>query len=229
MKPTNQLTELSIKQAKPKEKQYKLTDGEGMYLRVYPNGSKYWQLQYWFDSKQKILSFGVWPDVSLKDAREKRYEAKKKIKDGINPIEEKRKERQDHLDRAHEDKLEAQKKTITFKKVAEEWHKRQTNRWGEKHTIDVLNSLKYHVYPDFGERPISDITKQDVIENLRKLESEGKYETCYRVMQRLVTIFEYAEIEEHCIGNPANNLQKLFTKPQPKNHASLPISELPVF
>ena len=229
MKPTNQLTELSIKQAKPKEKQYKLTDGEGMYLRVYPNGSKYWQLQYWFDSKQKILSFGVWPNISLKDAREKRYEAKKKIKDGINPIEEKRKERQDHLDRAHEDKLEAQKKTITFRKVAEEWHKRQTNRWGEKHTIDVLNSLKYHVYPDFGERPISDITKQDVIENLRKLESEGKYETCYRVMQRLVTIFEYAEIEEHCIGNPARGLQKIFTKPQPKHHAFLPISELPVF
>ena len=97
MKPTNQLTELSIKQAKPKEKQYKLTDGEGMYLRVYPNGSKYWQLQYWFDGKQKILSIGVWPNISLIDAREKRYEAKKKIKDGINPIEEKRKERQDHL------------------------------------------------------------------------------------------------------------------------------------
>ena len=89
VKPTNQLTELSIKQAKPKEKQYKLTDGEGMYLRVYPNGSKYWQLQYWFDGKQKILSIGVWPNISLKDAREKRYEAKKIIKDGINPIEEK--------------------------------------------------------------------------------------------------------------------------------------------
>jgi len=75
MKPTNLLTELSIKQAKPKEKQYKLTDGEGMYLRVYPNGSKYWQLQYWFDEKQKILSLGVWPDVSLKEAREERFEA----------------------------------------------------------------------------------------------------------------------------------------------------------
>ena len=105
MKPTNRFTALSIKQSKPKKKKYKLTDGEGMYLRVYPNGSKYWQLQYWFDGKQKIFSIGVCPDISLKDAREKRYEAKKKIKDGINPIEEKRKERQDHLDRAHEDKL----------------------------------------------------------------------------------------------------------------------------
>jgi integrase len=229
MKPTNRLTELSIKQAKPKEKQYKLTDGEGMYLRVYPNGSKYWQLQYWFDGKQKILSIGVWPDVSLINAREKRYEAKKKIKDGINPIEEKRKERQDTLDQAHKVNLETQKQKTTFRLVAQEWYKRVSLQWTEKHTKDVLRSLQNYVYPDFGERPISEITKQDVIANLRKLESKGIHETCYRVRQKLEAIFEYAEIEEHCIGNPAKNLQKIFTKPQPKNHASLPISELPVF
>ena len=229
MKPTNRLTELSIKQAKPKEKQYKLTDGEGMYLRVYPNGSKYWQLQYWFDGKQKILSIGVWPDVSLINAREKRYEAKKKIKDGINPIEEKRKERQDTLDQAHKVNLETQKQKTTFRLVAQEWYKRISQEWTEKHTKDVLRSLQNYVYPDFGERPISEITKQDVIANLRKLESKGIHETCYRVRQKLEAIFEYAEIEEHCIGNPAKNLQKIFTKPQPKNHASLPISELPVF
>ena len=229
MKPTNRLTELSIKQAKPKEKQYKLTDGEGMYLRVYPNGSKYWQLQYWFDGKQKILSIGVWPDVSLINAREKRYEAKKKIKDGINPIEEKRKERQDTLDQAHKVNLETQKQKTTFRLVAQEWYKRVSLQWTEKHSKNVLRSLQYYVYPDFGERPISEITKQDVIANLRKLESKGIHETCYRVRQKLEAIFEYAEIEEHCIGNPAKNLQKIFTKPQPKNHASLPISELPVF
>ena len=229
MKPTNKLTELSIKQSKAKERQYKLTDGEGMYLRIYPNGSKYWQLQYWFDGKQKVLSFGVWPDVSLKEAREKRYETKKKIKDGINPIEEKRQERQVALDQIKQDGLEKQKKETTFRKVAQEWYKRISLKWSEKHTKDVLRSLEYYVYPDFGERPIAEITKQDVITNLRKLESQGKYETCYRVRQRLEAIFEYAEIEGNCIGNPANNLQKIFTKPQPKNHASLPISELPVF
>jgi integrase len=229
MKPTNQLTELSIKQAKPKEKQYKLTDGEGMYLRVYPNGSKYWQLQYWFDGKQKILSFGIWPDTSLKEAREKRHEAKKQIKDGINPIEEKRKERQDNLDRANKFRLEEIKKTITFKKVSIEWYKRQALQWTEKHSADVLNSLKFHVYPDIGERPISDITKKDVIATLRELESEGKHETCYRVRQRLEAIFNYAEIEEHCLSNPARGLQKIFTKPQPKTHPSIPIPELPSF
>ena len=68
MRNSNKLTELKIKQAKPKEKQYKLTDGEGMYLRIYPNGSKYWQLQYWFEGKQKVLSFGVWPEVGLTEA-----------------------------------------------------------------------------------------------------------------------------------------------------------------
>ena len=111
------LTELTIKQAKPGIKQYKLFDGGGMFLLVHPNGSKYWRMKFSFESKSKLASFGVWPDVSLKDAREKRYEAKKKIKDGINPVEEKRKERQDHLDRAHEDKLEAQKKQLLSGKL----------------------------------------------------------------------------------------------------------------
>ena len=85
----NILTELTIKKSKSKEKQYKLTDGEGMYLRIYPNGAKYWQLKYRFDRKQKTLSFGVWPEVSLLQAREKRHEARKKIKQGIDPIKEK--------------------------------------------------------------------------------------------------------------------------------------------
>ena len=111
------LTELTIKQAKPGIKQYKLFDGGGMFLLVHPNGSKYWRMKFSFESKSKLASFGVWPDVSLKDAREKRYEAKKKIKDRINPVEEKRKERQDHLDRAHEDKLEAQKKQLLSGKL----------------------------------------------------------------------------------------------------------------
>ena len=78
-----------------------------------------------------------------------------------------------------------------------------------------------------GEKPISTITKQDVIANLRKIEAEGMHETCYRVRQRLEAIFDYAEIEDHCIGNPSKGLQKIFTKPKPKTHYSLPISELP--
>ena len=170
MKPTNQLTELSIKQAKPKDKQYKLTDGEGMYLRVYPNSSKYWQLQYWFDGKQKIISFGVWPETSLKEARDKRFEAKKKIKEGINPIEEK-KAILKSLDLIQEE--EKIRETTTFNMVAKEWFRRQSLQWTERHSRGVLSSLNMHVYPDLGEMPIASILKQDIISTLRKLEAEG--------------------------------------------------------
>ena len=226
MKPTNQLTELSIKQAKTKEKQYKLTDGEGMYLRVYPNGSKYWQLQYWFDGKQKILSFGVWPNISLKEARDKRFAAKKIIKEGIDPNDEKKERLEVQSSEREKEKI---RKISTFQIVAHEWFSRQSTQWTERHSIGVLSSLKMHVFPDLGEIPIADISNQDVIATLRKLESEGKYETCYRIRQKLEAIFSFAEIEGLCIGNPAIGLQKILTKPQPKSQNSLPISELPEF
>ena len=226
MKPTNQLTELSIKQAKPKEKQYKLTDGEGMYLRVYPNGSKYWQLQYWFDGKQKILSFGVWPNISLKEARDKRFAAKKLIKEGIDPNDEKKERLEVQSFEREKEKL---RKISTFQIVAHEWFSRQSTQWTERHSIGVLSSLKMHVFPNLGEIPIADISNQDVIATLRILESEGKYETCYRIRQKIESIFSYAEIEGHCTGNPAKDLQQILTKPQPKSHNSLPISVLPEF
>ena len=226
MKPTNLLTELSIKQAKPKEKQYKLTDGEGMYLRVYPNGSKYWQLQYWFDEKQKILSLGVWPDVSLKEAREERFEARKKIKVGIDP-NDKRKESLE-AQKIYFEK-EKERETTTFRIIAEEWLSRQSVLWTERHSRGVQNSLKIHVLPYLGEIPIADISIQDVIATLRKIEADGKYETCYRLRQKIEAIFSYAEIEGKCVGNPAKGFQQTLTKPQPKSQNSLPISELPEF
>ena len=89
----DKLTELSIKQARPRKKQYKIFDGGGMFLLIHPNGSKYWRMNYNFGGKNKLASFGVWPQISLKEARSRRYEAKKKIKDGVNPIEEKRDEK----------------------------------------------------------------------------------------------------------------------------------------
>ena len=125
MRNSNKLTELKIKQAKPKEKQYKLTDGEGMYLRIYPNGSKYWQLQYWFEGKQKVLSFGAWPEVGLTEAREKRVEARKKRKQGIDPIKEKLEKIINTKEQEHEKEIEDQRKGTTFEKVAQEWYKRQ--------------------------------------------------------------------------------------------------------
>jgi len=225
----NKLTELSIKQHKSKKKQYKVFDGGGMYLLVHPNGSKYWRMNFKFEGKSKLLSFGVWPEVSLREAREIRFEAKKKVREGINPIEENREVKKLKIEAIKENREKIDVNTNSFQKIAIEWYKRQANHWTEKHSIDVYNSLKFHVFPYLGNKPIALITKQEVISILRKLETEGKYETCYRVRQRLEAVFEFAEISEYCEGNPAGGLQKIFTKPRPKSHHSLPVSELPEF
>ena len=226
MRLSNRLTELSIKQSKPKVKQYKITDGEGMFLRIFPNGSKYWQLQYWFEGKQKILSLGLWPEVALKQAREKRFEAKKKIKEpknnGVNQFH-----RLDENEVIQE--IEKPQKTPTFNKIFQEWFTRQSVQWTERHSRGVESNLKMYVLPDLGEKPVSYITKQDIISTLRKIEAKGNYETCRRIRQKLEAIFTFAEIEEHCSTNPAKGLQPILTKPKQKSQNSLPISELPEF
>jgi integrase len=125
--------------------------------------------------------------------------------------------------------MEKIRKISTFQIVTHEWFSRQSTQWTERHSKGVLSSLEMHVFPDLGEIPIADISNQNVIATLRKLESEGKYETCYRIRQKLEAIFSFAEIEGLCIGNPARGLQKILTKPQPKTQNSLPISELPEF
>ncbi len=145
MRPSNLLTELSIKQSKPKEKQYKITDGEGMYLRIHPNGSKYWQLQYWFEGKQKINSLGIWPEVSLKQAREKRYEAKKKLKEDKNTAW---KDLQSFEEaETHQEKVNS----TTFQNVFQEWFSRQSKNWTERHSRGVESNLKMYVLPDLDD------------------------------------------------------------------------------
>ena len=229
MNRTNKLTELAIKRAKPKDKQYKLTDGDSMYLRIYPDGKKYWQLQFWFEGKQKVLSFGKWPNVKLPEARASRYEANKKIKEGINPLDEKRFRSSLHIENYDKNKRLEEIKGWTFQQVAQEWHVRQETLWTKEYSKVVFSSLIIHVFPYLGEIPIVNINKQDVISMLKKLEVVGKHETCYRIRQRLESIFNYAKTNELCINNPAKGLNKTFVKPEPKSHSSIPISELPEF
>jgi integrase len=229
MNRTNKLTEQAIKRAKPKDKQYKLTDGDSMYLRIYPDGKKYWQLQFRFEGKQKVLSFGKWPNVKLPEARASRYEANKKIKEGINPLDEKRFRSSLHIENYDKNKRLEENKGWTFQQVAQEWHFRQETLWTKEYSKVVFSSLIIHVFPYLGEIPIVNINKRDVISMLKKLEVVGKHETCYRIRQRLESIFNYAKTNELCINNPAKGLNKTFVKPEPKSHSSIPISEFPEF
>ena len=217
MKPTNKLTELACKKANAVGK--KLTDGNGMYLLVHKNGSKYWRMDYRFEGKRKTMALGVWPETTLTKAREMRDQARILIQDKIDPLEQKKK-----LDR-----IRSEDHQRTFALLTEEWMKRQTSRWTEKHTSDVKRSLENHVFPDLGDRPINEIQRSEVLQVLRKLEGVNKYEATHRARQRIEAVFNFAIITGDCESNPAAGLTKALTPPTKKKMPSLRPEELPEF
>ena len=160
----NKLTENSIRKSQILEKQYKIYDGEGMFLLIHPNGSKYWRMKYSFDGKSKLASFGVWPGVSLKEARERRQEAKQKIKKGINPVEEKRKNKQlqqkQSIVKVSNESVQAKKTPTTYN----QWF-RLLSPHGKGIEIEAsLQLLKSNVFDKAGKKPFSLLNKQDLNE-----------------------------------------------------------------
>tara|TARA_Y100001949_G_scaffold60508_1_gene51243 strand:+ start:48 stop:740 length:693 start_codon:yes stop_codon:yes gene_type:complete len=170
----DKLTESAVKEALPAARQFKLSDGGGLYLLVHSNGSKYWRFDFRFDGKQKSSSLGVWPEVTLAQARLKRNEAKRKISEGVNPIEEKKEKIAIRLEQVQEQGREEQRKAAESEKVSQEWDKRQSLQWTGKRTKDAVNSLKSHVFLDLGEKHISDISKQDVTAILKNIYKDKK-------------------------------------------------------
>ena len=162
----NKLTENSIRKAQILEKQYKIYDGDGMFLLIHANGSKYWRMKYTFDDKRKLASFGVWPDVSLKEARERRYEAKQKIKIGINPVEEKRKNKQlkkkQSTHKVNNEYVPA-KESAT---VSNQWFRLLSPQVKGRETEASLQLLKSNVFDNEGNKPFSFLDKQELNEML---------------------------------------------------------------
>jgi len=162
----NKLTENSIRKAKILEKQYKIYDGAGMFLLIHPNGSKYWRMKYIFDGKSKLASFGVWPGVSLNEARERRHEAKQKIKMGINPVEEKRQkkqlqQKQSTVKRNNESVLAKESAT-----VSNQWFRLFSPQGKGRETEASLQLLKSNVFDSSGKKPFSLLDKQELNEIL---------------------------------------------------------------
>ena len=162
----NKLTEISIRKAQILEKQYKIYDGDGMFLLIHPNGSKYWRMKYTFDGKSKLASFGVWPGVSLKEARERRHEAKQKIKMGINPVEEKRKNKQlqqkQSTDKVNNESVQAKESaTVSYK-----WLSLLSPQGKGRETEASLQLLKSNVFDNAGRKPFSLLDKQELNEIL---------------------------------------------------------------
>lgn len=187
------LTDIKVRTAKPTDKQYKLTDGSGMHLLVHPNGSKYWRLQYRFGGKQKMLALGVYPEVSLADARARRDEARKLLANGIDPGDKKK-----------NDKVE-QEEARTFEQLAIEWH--ATNKkWSEEHSRRVLKSLEDNLFPAIGKRNIADLKTRDLLAPIKAVELSGRLEVASRLQQRTTAIMRYAVQSGLLDYNPAQEM-----------------------
>ncbi|EJD8842101.1 tyrosine-type recombinase/integrase [Salmonella enterica] len=204
------LTDIKVRTTKPSDKPFKLTDGQGMHLLINPNGSKYWRLQYRFDGKQKVLALGVYPMVSLGEARRKRDEAKKLVSDGIDPSEKKK-----------ADKIE-QSEALTFEAVARDWHTACKRKWSDSHSARVLKSMEDGLFTAIGKRKISELNTRDLIAPIKAVEASGRLEVAARLQQRTTAIMRYAVQNGLIDYNPAQDMSGAITVAKRTHRPALP-------
>lgn len=173
------LTNVAIKNASAKDKPYKLTDGEGLYLLVKPNGARLWRFKYRFEGKEKLLALGAYPAMSLLDAREARAQAKRLLSDRVDPSVVKTREK-------IEDKLSHEN---SFASVADEWFNTMKEQWSTGYSLRLYGRLKEHVLPDLGVMQIDAIQPLHILSVLRKIEDKGLGETTRRLLQICSSIF----------------------------------------
>ncbi len=215
----NRLTHIEVKNAKPEDKDYKISDGNNLYLYVMSSGSKIWRLNYSLDNKRRQVPLGKYPVVSLADAREKTLEIQKLVNDGIDPVDNKRKER---LDRqlSHENNFEA---------IAKEWHKNKKHTWQPKHADVILNRLSTNIFPIIGKRPINEIKPVELLHAIRPIEEAGKHEMAHRMLQTVGQILRYAVASGRTDRDVSQDLKGALKPVVSKNYAHLKESQLSEF
>jgi integrase len=213
------LTNITCKNAKPKEKPYKITDGHGMFLQIMPNGSKYWRLKYRFGGKEKRLAMGVYPDITLQMARDKRLEARRLIDQGIDPAQEKKKKKyQLAIDTAN-----------TFKVIAEEWVEHNSSTWSTNHACTVRRRLEMDIYLKIGSMPMKDINAPILLPVLRAIEKRGAHEVARRALQYCGQIFRFAIVTGRGERDVSADLKGALRPFKRGHYAAMEIQELPDF
>lgn len=205
------LTAQEVKNKKPKDKQYKVSDEKGLFMLVHPNGSKYWRLNYRYGGKQKTLALGVYPETSLAEARTKRDTARQQIQNHIDPSDIKRARKIT--------KNESQNNS--FKAIAIEWFTQKREGWSESHCIRVSRILDKEIYPILGNRPISEITAPELLACLRRPESRGVLETAKRAKQIAGQVFRYAVAIGKAERDPSADLKDALATPQKTHFAAV--------
>ncbi|WP_426759067.1 tyrosine-type recombinase/integrase [Enterobacter cloacae complex sp. 370H10] len=205
--------------AKPREKAYKLADGAGLYLEVVPSGSRYWRMKYRFNGKEKRMAFGVYPAVSLAQARALRDEAKKKLAEGIDPSFAKKEEKL----------VRDVQLNNTFQAVALEWHGTKVSRWSEGYASDIIEAFNKDIFPYIGQQPVNEIKPLVLLNVLRRMESRGATEKAKKVRQRCSEVFRYAIVTGCAEYNPAADLTSAMSGHESKHYPFLTVEELPDF
>lgn len=194
------LTDVKIRGAKPGPKAVKLADGGGLYLEVTPTGSKLWRLKYRLGGTERRLAIGAYPQVGLKQARERRDEAKALIAQGVDPVAAKR-EGKARLE------AEARKEAETFERIAREWIVQNQPTWAARHTESIVRRLERHVFPFIGSRPVSDINAPELLTVARRIEAQGINETAHRALQVCGQVFRYAVATGRAERDPSGDLR----------------------
>jgi len=205
------LKDVSVRNAKPREKAYKLTDEKGLYLFISPNGSKAWRQKYRFLGKEKTLSIGLYPDISLSEARNARDKARKQLAENIDPGAAKQLLKRSAKDAA----------ANSFEVIAREWHVKFLNRWTKEHGERILSRLEQNIFPWLGERPISEINASELLSALRRIEARGAIETAHRIQQTCSQVFRYAIVTNRAERNPALDLHGALAPVKKNHHASI--------
>lgn len=203
------LTDTSIKNAKPGEKARKLSDEKGLVLLVNPNGSKWWRFRYRFDGKEKMLGFGVYPEVTLKEAREKRDEARKILRNGIDPSQAKKAQKA------------SDSGADSFETIAREWFAKFSPTWTPSHGDRILRRLERDIFPWIGKRPIGEIKAPELLTVLRRIEERGAVETAHRASQNCGQVFRYAVATGRAERDPTGDLRGSIPPTKQKHHASI--------
>ena len=212
------LSDTAARQAKFTGKQQKLSDEKGLFLLITSSG-KYWRLKFRFAGKEKVLALGVYPEVSLKEARAKREEARRQLADGIDPS----------LARKQSKVANRLASENNFEVIAREWHQSQLARWSPGHAKRVIESLEVDAFPDPGLVPVAELTAPIMLDALRKIEARGATETAGRVLQRISSVMRYAIQTGRVSNNPAQDLKGALRATKQEHRPALPRADLPEF
>jgi len=213
------LTDTAIKKAQPRATTYRLTDERGLTLRVQPNGAKLWQLRWRHEGKERIASLGQYPDISLKDARERRDEARKKIANGVDPVAEKRAQRAASEASA----------VNNFEAVAREWWEQWRAARSNHHAESVMTRMKQDVFPAIGARPVSEIEAAELVAMVKAVAARGALDLARRSLQISGQVFRYAIAHSRAQRNPAADIRPsdILQSRKRKNYARIDARELP--